>query len=86
MPESHPPAGFDAAASRRTLFDALIDARDRYGAKTLIIEDQDRRVLNYTDLIRAAFALGRRIALTTTAGERVGIMLPTSLAARIRSV
>ena len=79
MAESLPPAGFDPATSRRTLFDALIDARDRYGGKTPIIEDQDRRILSYTDFIRAAFALGRRIAKITTASERVGVLLPTSL-------
>ena len=83
MAESLPSAGFDPAASRRTLFDALIDARDRHGGKTPIIEDQDRRVLNYTDFIRAAFALGRRIARVTTASERVGLLLPTSLGAAV---
>ena len=83
MAESHPSAGFDPAASRRTLFDALIDARDQHGAKTPIIEDQDRRVLNYTDFIRAAFALGRRIARITASGERVGVLLPTSLGAAV---
>ncbi len=83
MAESYPSAGFDPAASRRTLFDALIDARDQYGAKTPIIEDQDRRVLSYTDFIRAAFALGRRIARITAPGERVGVLLPTSLGAAV---
>jgi hypothetical protein len=38
----------------RQLFDALLDARDKYGAKKPILEDQDRKPLSYTDLIRAA--------------------------------
>ena len=71
--------GLDVALSRRTLFDALIQASQRYGAKTPILEDQDRRPLAYLDIIRAAFALGRRIEKITAKGERVGLLLPTSV-------
>jgi acyl-[acyl-carrier-protein]-phospholipid O-acyltransferase/long-chain-fatty-acid--[acyl-carrier-protein] ligase len=73
MPRTH-----DARAGDRTVFDALIDARDKYGAKKPILEDQERRPLSYTDLIRAAFALGRKLAAITTPGERVGVLLPSS--------
>jgi acyl-[acyl-carrier-protein]-phospholipid O-acyltransferase/long-chain-fatty-acid--[acyl-carrier-protein] ligase len=74
------PRAYDARAGDRAVFDALLDARDRYGAKKLILEDQERNPLSYTDLIRAAFALGRRIAEVTKKGERVGVMLPSSSA------
>ncbi|MFM8375364.1 MAG: 2-acylglycerophosphoethanolamine acyltransferase, partial [Phenylobacterium sp.] len=63
-----------------TLFSALAQARVTFGPKKLILEDQDRNPLSYTDLIRAAFALGRRIAALTEKGERVGVMLPASSA------
>ena len=63
-----------------TIFSALVDARAAFGARKLILEDQDRNPLSYTDLIRAAFALGRRIAALTEKGERVGVMLPASSA------
>jgi acyl-[acyl-carrier-protein]-phospholipid O-acyltransferase/long-chain-fatty-acid--[acyl-carrier-protein] ligase len=69
---------FDPRVSERNLFDALIDARNTYGAKKLILEDQERKPLSYTDLIRAAFALGRKISGMTSPGERVGVMLPAS--------
>ena len=69
---------FDPRVSERALFDALIDARNTYGAKKPILEDQERNPLSYTDLIRAAFALGRKIAGLTSQGERVGVMLPAS--------
>ncbi|WP_374659327.1 AMP-binding protein [Phenylobacterium sp.] len=72
---------FDPRSCERSLFDALIDARARYGAKKPILEDQERNPLSYTDLIRAAFALGRKIAAMTKPGERVGVMLPASSAA-----
>jgi acyl-[acyl-carrier-protein]-phospholipid O-acyltransferase/long-chain-fatty-acid--[acyl-carrier-protein] ligase len=61
-----------------TVFDALIAARDTYGDKE-ILEDQDRKPLSYTGLIRAAFVLGRKIAAMTAVGERVGILLPSSM-------
>jgi acyl-[acyl-carrier-protein]-phospholipid O-acyltransferase/long-chain-fatty-acid--[acyl-carrier-protein] ligase len=72
---------FDASQAQVTLFDALIEARHTYGAKKPILEDQERNPLGYTDLIRAAFALGRKIADFTRPGERVGVMLPASSAA-----
>ena len=66
--------------ARRSLFDALIAARERHGGKTVIIEDQERRPLSYTDLIRAAFALGRKLKGLTQPDEHVGVLLPTSVA------
>jgi acyl-[acyl-carrier-protein]-phospholipid O-acyltransferase / long-chain-fatty-acid--[acyl-carrier-protein] ligase len=65
------------AKAEETVFDALIEARDRFGDKE-ILEDQDRNPLTYTGLIRAAFVLGRKIAAMTDVGERVGILLPSS--------
>lgn len=70
-------AALDPAVYEETLFDALIDARARYGDKE-ILEDQDRHPLTYTGLIRAAFVLGRKIAKLTKPGERVGVLLPSS--------
>ena len=69
---------YDASAGDRTLFDALIDARDKFGANKPILEDQERRPLSYTDLIRAAFALGRKLSALTAPGERVALLLPSS--------
>jgi len=72
------PRAFDARVAEQSIFDALLDARDRYGAKKPILEDQERNPLTYTDLIRASFALGRKIAAVTEPGERVGVLLPSS--------
>ena len=69
---------FDSAQAQSSIFDALIDASKTYGAKKPILEDQERNPLSYTDLIRASFALGRKLAGTTKRGERVGVMLPSS--------
>lgn len=68
----------DPKAVEQTIFDALIAAREKYGDKE-ILEDQDRKPLTYTGLIRAAFVLGRKIAALTEPAERVGILLPSSM-------
>ena len=68
----------DPKAGEETIFDALIAARETYGDKE-ILEDQDRKPLTYTGLIRAAFVLGRKVAAMTTPAERVGILLPSSM-------
>jgi len=71
-------AAYDPRDSQISIFDALIAARARYGAKKPILEDQERNPLTYTGLIQASFALGRKIAGFTAKGERVGVMLPSS--------
>ena len=74
---------FDPSVADRNLFDALLDSAHRYGAKKPILEDQERNPLSYTDLIRASFALGRKIAGLTERGERVGVLLPSSSSAAV---
>ncbi len=74
---------FDPGQARKNLFDALLDAAREHGAKKLILEDQERNPLSYTDLIRASFALGRKIAAQTRRGEHVGVLLPSSAAATV---
>ncbi|HWD68075.1 MAG TPA: AMP-binding protein [Caulobacteraceae bacterium] len=74
---------FDPSAARKSLFDALLDAAQAYGGKKKILEDQERNPLSYTDLIRASFALGRKIAGFTRRGEHVGVLLPSSSAATV---
>src|SRR5271156_6763076 len=69
---------FDLSKTRRPLFDALVEAAHTYGPKKHILEDQERNPLSYTDVIRAAFALGRKLSQITARGERVGVLLPTS--------
>ncbi|MDP1630396.1 MAG: AMP-binding protein [Caulobacter sp.] len=71
------PRAYDTRDGEQSVFDALLAARERYGAKKPILEDQDRNPLSYTDLIRASFALGRKVAQFTEPGERVGILLPS---------
>ncbi len=77
------PRAYNPQAAQRCIFDALLDARAKYGPKKPILEDQERRVLTYTDVIRGAFALGHKIAAMTERGERVAVLLPTSVGAAV---
>ena len=70
---------FDVNLTQRTLFDALLDAAHKYGTNKPILEDQERNPLSYTDLIRASFALGRKIASITERGEQVSGEVPFDL-------
>jgi acyl-[acyl-carrier-protein]-phospholipid O-acyltransferase/long-chain-fatty-acid--[acyl-carrier-protein] ligase len=74
---------FDPRQAETSLFDALVDASRRHGAKKPILEDQERRPMAYLDLMRAAFALGRKLAAITSRGEPVAMLLPSSQAATV---
>lgn len=74
---------YNPQAAEHSIFESLIEASRRYGAKKPILEDQERRVLSYVDVIRAAFALGGKIADVTEKGERVAVLLPTSAGAAV---
>ncbi len=71
----------DMMQTKKTLFQALIDARSRYGGTRQVIVDGDERVVTYDEIVRATLALGHALKKGTSRGESVGIMLPTSLGA-----
>jgi acyl-[acyl-carrier-protein]-phospholipid O-acyltransferase / long-chain-fatty-acid--[acyl-carrier-protein] ligase len=74
---------FDMVRTKKSLFQALADARTRYGGKRPIVVDGDERVLTYDDIVRAALALGHALKKGTKPRDAVGIMLPTSAGAII---
>jgi acyl-[acyl-carrier-protein]-phospholipid O-acyltransferase/long-chain-fatty-acid--[acyl-carrier-protein] ligase len=74
---------FDMVRTKKSIFQALADARTRYGGKRPILVDGDDRVLTYDDIVRAALALGHALKKGTKARDTVGIMLPTSAGAII---
>ncbi len=69
---------FETSNYRRTLFDALLDARRIHGGNHHVIEDTERRPASYNRLIAASFALGTQLARATKPGERVGLLLPSA--------
>ncbi|HLJ63219.1 MAG TPA: MFS transporter, partial [Stellaceae bacterium] len=72
---------FATAERRMTLFQALLDARAIYGSAHPIIEDNPRHPLGYGRLIAASLVLARQFAPRTRRGERVGVLLPSSVGA-----
>ncbi|XWN33837.1 MAG: AMP-binding protein [Devosia sp.] len=80
--EDLPGAKAIADAAGRSVLDALLAARASHGAKTIALEDGDKRQLSYNDLVRAAAALSRVIKRETT-GDVIAIMLPSSAAAAV---
>lgn len=68
--------GFDARASRTSLFSALLDTIDRHGANRPALEDVERQPLTYGRLVVGALVLGKKLADRTRRGEYVGILLP----------
>lgn len=74
---------FDLARTRLTLFGALLRARRAHGGKTKIVEDHDRKVLSYDEIIRASFALGGKLKQISAPRERLGVLLPTGVGSTV---
>ena len=60
----------------RTLFQALLDAKDVHGGRVGVVEDVKRDPLTYKKLVTGSMALGRVFEGVTRPGEAVGVMLP----------
>ena len=68
---------FQTGNHRRTLFQALLDARQVHGGGHPVVEDIQRRPLSYDRLIATAFALGKALSIRSRQGEYVGLLLPS---------
>jgi acyl-[acyl-carrier-protein]-phospholipid O-acyltransferase/long-chain-fatty-acid--[acyl-carrier-protein] ligase len=67
---------FDLAASRSTLFQALLRAAAMHGGGKVCLEDPERQPLTYDRLILGALVLGGLLAKQTQRRETVGVLLP----------
>ena len=65
----------------KSIFSALLDARDQFGGKRPALEDPERAPLTYNRLILGALVLGKSFADITQRGEVVGLLLPSVNAA-----
>ncbi len=68
---------FTERSAHISVFGALLRARREFGGGKEAILDADDRVLTYTDMVRASFALGSALKSKTAAKSKVGILLPT---------
>lgn len=72
-------SAFEAMDSRRTIFQALLDARKLYGRKRPVAVDINRVPATYDKMVAAALILGGKLEEITDRGEYVGILLPGSI-------
>jgi len=71
---------FETCDRRRSLFQALLDARKIHGGGKIVLEDIQRKPVTYNGLITRILALGGKLAGLTESGEAVGVLLPTAIA------
>jgi acyl-[acyl-carrier-protein]-phospholipid O-acyltransferase/long-chain-fatty-acid--[acyl-carrier-protein] ligase len=63
---------------RRTIFSALLEARQIHGGDHLVVEDLERKPLSYDDLITRTIALGNMFTGISERGDAIGVLLPNS--------
>lgn len=71
---------FESSDYQKTVFEALIDARNTHGFFHRIAEDIKRKPIIYGMFILKSFTLGAILKRKTTYGKNVGIMLPNMIA------
>lgn len=69
---------FVTSPYRQTIFTSLLEARRVHGGSHKIVEDLERTLLSYNDLITRSIAIGNELKNMTDSGENVGIFLPNS--------
>lgn len=72
---------FATSQWRRTLMEALLDARQVHGARKIAVEDIQRQPCSYRQLLTRVCVLGPALVATSAPGSRVGVLLPNSVAA-----
>jgi acyl-[acyl-carrier-protein]-phospholipid O-acyltransferase/long-chain-fatty-acid--[acyl-carrier-protein] ligase len=60
----------------RTLFEAFLDAVDKFGDDYELIEDMNEVEETYQDLLKKSLALGRIACKVSNSGEVVGVLMP----------
>ena len=70
---------FETDNRNRSLFLALLDARRIHGGKHIVMEDIERKPINYNQLITGAFVIANGLRKMTKRGEHVAILMPNVL-------
>jgi acyl-[acyl-carrier-protein]-phospholipid O-acyltransferase/long-chain-fatty-acid--[acyl-carrier-protein] ligase len=69
---------FETSPTRRSLFQALLDARALHGGDRTVVEDVERKPLSYDRLVLGSLVLGRRLSKLAGPGETVGLLMPNA--------
>lgn len=60
----------------KTLFEAFLDSRNKFGASSPIIEDMNEVEDTYQEVLKRSLALGRIACKVSQSGEAVGVLMP----------
>lgn len=71
---------FEGSVYHSTIFESLIEAKEQFGKKKIIIEDVDHNRLTYSRLLLGSFILGKKISTVIPRGKYAGILLPNAVA------
>jgi acyl-[acyl-carrier-protein]-phospholipid O-acyltransferase/long-chain-fatty-acid--[acyl-carrier-protein] ligase len=71
---------FETSGQQNDLVDALLQARRIHGGKHIVVEDINRKPLNYDALIARSVILGKQLSRYAEQGEAIGVLLPGTLA------
>jgi acyl-[acyl-carrier-protein]-phospholipid O-acyltransferase / long-chain-fatty-acid--[acyl-carrier-protein] ligase len=64
------------AQKSRTLFEAFLDAVDKFGGSYKLIEDMNETEETYQDLLKKSLALGKIASKVSNPNEVVGVLMP----------
>jgi len=70
---------FATSNYKRSLFQALLDAKKIHGRKKAILEDIERKPLSYNQLILRSFILGKKVEAFSYRDENIGVLLPSAV-------
>ncbi len=71
---------FETANRNQTLVERVLEARRIHGGSHVVAEDIQRTPMSYNTLLTRAYILGKKIAKETDSDEKVGVLLPGTLA------
>ena len=71
---------FASSYCQKTLFESLLEAKKIHSGKHLILEDIERKPINYRQLIKFCFVLGTHWQKILSTKTNVGIILPNIIA------
>ena len=60
----------------RTLFEAFLEAHDKFGGSYKLIEDMNELEETYQDLLKKSLALGRIACKVSVPNEAIGVLMP----------
>ena len=73
-------AAFVSKETGKSLFSALLDARDRFGGQTIVAEDIERAPIGYDRIVIGSAALGRALSAVAPGETYVALMMPNAAA------